>query len=420
MNRHPDPRQIIAGLLDDQRFLTACAARDIGAVFRLLKSRGVSTRRLAAAADITQGRLYEYMNGKTRVEKLALFEQISDAFHIPGLLLGLARRPWEPRVSTSRPLVATPPCPSADHDLATMQAFRAADRETGGGRLYSAVLRHLSTNVAPRLVDIGSSSQVFATASALTEMAGWMAHDSGRDSLAATHFTRAFTLAHAAGDLPLAAHIAASTSHLALQNGDPSLASHWAALGIDLARRGPHLPSLAARLHAMLARAIAASGQCGPAIRSLDRAEAALTAPADESHPWLSPFDHATLAGDSALIFADLGRHTDALNRAEQAVALREEGRTRSLAFSRIALARTHVQCGDLDAAVSVGTDLLATSPTLGSVRVVNQLDDLAELLGRHCGYSPVQEYLARFGEASRTRVLLLADIIPEPRGGSS
>lgn len=39
---------------------------DMGAVFRMLNARGVSTRRIAAAVDITQGRLYDYMNGKSQ------------------------------------------------------------------------------------------------------------------------------------------------------------------------------------------------------------------------------------------------------------------------------------------------------------------------------------------------------------------
>ncbi|WP_371515955.1 helix-turn-helix transcriptional regulator [Kitasatospora sp. NBC_01300] len=408
-------------MLDNERLLSACAARDMGAVFRLLNSRGVSTRRLAAAAEITQGRLYDYMNGKTRVEKLALFEQIADALHIPGHLLGLARRPWEPPTPLSTPPGPDVPGPAAnDDDLAAMEAFRTADRQTGGGRLYAAVVRHLSASVAPRLVDIGSSPHVFAAAAALTEMAGWMAHDSGRDCAAASHFARAFPLAQAAGDLPLAAHIAASTSHLALHRNDPTQATHWATVGIDLARHGPCLPSLTARLHTMLARALAASDQFGTAIRSLDLAHAALAVAADKSHPWLSPFDQATLASESALAFADLGRHSDALRHGEQAVALREEGRARSLAFSRITLARLHAQHGDLDAAVAVGAELLSTSPTLGSVRVVRQLDGLGDLLGTHREYGPVREYLARFDEASRIRLLLLADIIPSPRGGSS
>ncbi|WP_411134272.1 helix-turn-helix domain-containing protein [Streptomyces sp. C10] len=78
-----DLRNAIAGLLGDSRFQGVCAKRDMGALFRLLNHRGLSTRRIAAAVGITQGRLYDYMNDKSRVEKLAIFEQISDALFIP-------------------------------------------------------------------------------------------------------------------------------------------------------------------------------------------------------------------------------------------------------------------------------------------------------------------------------------------------
>ncbi len=143
-----------------------------------------------------------------------------------------------------------------------------------------------------------------------------------------------------------------------------------------------------------------------------------MTAAADDAHPWLSPFDHATLASESALAYGDLGRYADALGHAEQALTLREDTRARSLALSRITLATVHVRRRDLDAAVAVGTDLLATSPSLGSVRVVHQLDILRDLLGEHGEYRPVGEYLARFDEGRRARALLLADIMPAQREG--
>lgn len=410
-----DPRATVTGLLDDARLLKACAERDMGALFRLLNRRGISTRRIAAAVDITQGRLYDYMNGKSRVEKLSLFEQIADAFHIPGHLLGLARRTWEPPAVEPQHQVAEV-APDGD-DLAAMDAFRVADRQTGGGRLYGAVVRHLSDRVAPRLVDTGSGPQVFAAAAALTEMAGWMAHDSGQDDLAGRHFARALPLARTSGDLPLAAHIAASSSHLALQTGDAAGAAHWARTGLDLAGHGPQIPALTARLHTMQARAMAVASQCAPAARALDEAHRALGASADSEHPWLSPFDSAALASETALILRDLGQYDQALTHAEDAVSLREVGRARSLALSRITLAGIRVHRMDLDAAVSVGHDLLSTSPTLGSIRVVRQLDDLRRLLEPHKGYRPVREYLVRFDDARRARMLLLADIIT-PRGG--
>ncbi|MFB7470096.1 helix-turn-helix domain-containing protein [Kitasatospora sp. NPDC056184] len=417
MDQPPSPRDVVAGLLGDERLRAILRARDIGALFKMLNSRGVSTRRLASAADITQGRLYDYMTGRTRVEKLSMFEQLADAFHIPGDLLGLAARPWEP--TTPVPAVPLAEVLAESDDLAAMDAFREADRQAGGGRLYSAVVRHLQVNVAPRLMDGTTGPSVFGAAAALTEMAGWMAHDSGQDVLAAAHFAKALPLARVSGDQPFAAHVAASSSHLSLQSGDAKQAAHWALTGIEIARGGPYLPSLTARLHTMHARALAALGQSSPAVDALGQARTLLDLESDDPHPWLSPFDHAALASESALIFMDLGRHDDALGHAQEAVRLRGHGRARSLALSRITLAAAHVQRRDLDAAVGVGTDLLATSPTLGSVRVAHQLDGLRDQLTEHAGYPPVREYLARFAEARRTRTLLLADIMPPSRGGN-
>ncbi|GGS43213.1 hypothetical protein GCM10010206_00510 [Streptomyces cinerochromogenes] len=417
--RSPDPREVVAGLLGDERLLHVCAERDMGAVFRMLNARGVSTRRIAAAVDITQGRLYDYMNGKSRVEKLTLFEQIADAFHIPGHLLGLARRSWEPAPATAEHERTDRPPPDGD-DLVAMDHFRSADRQTGGGRLYGAVIRHLSDRVAPRLVDIGSGPQVFAAAAALTEMAGWMAHDSGHDDRAAQHFARALPLAHTSGDLPLAAHVAASSSHLALETRDAARAVGWARTGLELAAQGPRIPALTARLHTMQARALAVASQRTPAAHALEAALRDLEASPAAEHPWLSPFDTAALASESALILRDLEQYDEALLHAEQAVALREAGRARSLALSRISLVDIHVRRGDLDAAVSVGHDLLSTSPTLGSVRVVQQLDRLRRLLEPHRGYRPVREYLTRFDDARRARMLLLADLIPPSPGGTT
>ncbi|MDI3420392.1 helix-turn-helix transcriptional regulator [Streptomyces luteolus] len=416
-----DPRHVVAGLLSDERFTAACAERDMGALFRLLNHRGISTRRIAAAVDITQGRLYDYMNGKSRVEKLVIFEQIADAFHIPGRLLGLAVRPWEPAPAGHVPPPrSAPQLPPNDDDLSAMDAFRNADRQTGGGRLYGAVVRHLGHNIAPRLVDADSSQQIFATAAAMTEMAGWMAHDSGRDDLAARHFNRALPLARTSGDVSLAANIAASNSHLALQTGDPAAAAHWARAGLDLTAQGPRIPALTARLHTMTARALAATTPT-PAARALDQAHEILDTSAEAQHPWLSPFDSAALASESALVLGDMKRYDEALHHAERAIALRRSGsRARSLALSRITLARIHLQRQDLDAAVSIGHELLAADPTLGSVRVIHQLDGLRARLEPHRSYPPVRELLTRFEEARRARMLLLADIIQPPNKGTA
>nr|WSW64565.1 helix-turn-helix transcriptional regulator [Streptomyces sp. NBC_00998] len=394
------------------------AERDMGALFTLLNARGVSTRKLAAAADISQGRVYDYINGNCRVEKLSLFEQIADGLRIPGRLLGLASRPWEP--APEPPTAVTDDLPADTSDLEAIDAFRGADRQSGGGRLYAAVSRHLKDQVAPRLVDPASGTGVFAAAAALTEMAGWMAHDSAHDELAVKHLTRALPLARVSGDTPLAANIAASTSHLALHTNDAPGAARWAKTGLHLAAQGPRIPALTARLHTMTARALAAAAQHSPAQRALDQAQADIAGTSDTVHPWLSPFDTAALASESALILKDLGRYDQALAQAEQALTLREAGRARSLALTRITLVDIHIRRGDLDAAVKVGHDLLATSPTLSSVRVIHQLDDLRRHLEPHKAYGPVSQYLVRFDDARRARMLLMADIITAPRRSSA
>ena len=412
-----DPRKVVAGLLADRRFLTACANRDMGTLFRQLNHRGVSTRRIAAAADISQGRLYDYMNGKSRVEKLAIFEQIADAFHIPGHLLGLTERPWEP--SAPAPTQALAESLHDGDDMAAMHAFRTADRQAGGGRLYASVTRHLREVISPRLVDADSTLQVFAVAAILMEMAGWMAHDSGQDATAGRHFTRALPLARASGDIPLAASLAASTSHLALQTGDPKTAVHWAQRGLDISKRGPAVPSLVARLHTMSARALAAAGQPTPAMAALTSAEEALHSAPEAERPWLSPFDRAALALESALVLDDLCRYEEARAHAEHAIGLRESHRARSLVLSRITLATLHLRCGDLDAVVTVGNDIVAADPNLGSIRVLRHLDDLRVQLTPNRGHPPVHAFLTQLDETRRARMLLLADLVPAPSKGT-
>ena len=409
-------REAAAALLADPRLITACQERDMGGLFRLLNHRGVSTRKIAAAVNVTQGRLYDYMNGRTRVEKLVMFEQIADALHLPGEFLGLARRSWEPRTTEPDP---QPTGPQADSDdVTTLDAFRAADRQTGGGRLYCAVRRHLSRRIAPRLVDSLSGPQIFAAAAAHTEMAGWMAHDSGYDRLARTHFDRALSLAGASGDRLLIAHVSASISHLALQAGEPADALHWARSGLETVRTGPHMPALIGRLHAMQARALAACGQGMPAVAEIDRAREALDIPADGAHPWISQFDEASHASEATLVWQDLHQLGNAAQQAQCAVSLRGKGRVRSLALSHIVLAGIHAQRLDLDAAVRVGLEVLATDPALGSVRVIHQLAILERQLGPHRDYRPVADCLVRLDDARRTRMLLLADVISLPAEG--
>lgn len=90
-----DPQAVVADLLDDPRLLAACQAHDMPSLIRLLRSHGASVRGLAAALDLSPGRLHEYATGKRQASGFGLFERISDGLRLPGRFLRLADRPWE-------------------------------------------------------------------------------------------------------------------------------------------------------------------------------------------------------------------------------------------------------------------------------------------------------------------------------------
>jgi len=61
------------------------------------------------------------------------------------------------------------------NDLNSMQSFRKADRQVGGGHMYATVAGYLQRNVAPRLFGHAPDSDeqpVFLAAAGLTEMVG--------------------------------------------------------------------------------------------------------------------------------------------------------------------------------------------------------------------------------------------------------
>jgi transcriptional regulator with XRE-family HTH domain len=72
----------------------ALRGRDMGAVFRYVqKYAGVSQARIASAADMTQGRVNEIINGRREVSRLDVYERIADGLNMPDdarHLLGLA------------------------------------------------------------------------------------------------------------------------------------------------------------------------------------------------------------------------------------------------------------------------------------------------------------------------------------------
>ena len=294
-----------------------------------------------------------------------------------------------------------------------MQAFRSADLQVGGGHLYASVTKYLQADVAPRLFgsnDGADNRAVFTAAAALTEMAGWMAHDAGRDTIAKQHFGRSLALVQVGGDHQLSAHVLGSMSHLASHLDQPDEAIELARQGQAVLRTGSANPGLEARLLALEARGFAGQDNrdADECVKLLLRAEKALeNTPAEPASPWVSHFDEGSLASEAARCMRQLGDLDEARRQAERIVTLRPSHRTRSRAFGQLALITVLVAQGKPDEACGIAYDVLAATQSLGSFLVIGQLLELRQALQPHRGSTVVGDFLACLEETVRERLWL-------------
>ncbi|WNV83078.1 hypothetical protein [Umezawaea sp. Da 62-37] len=276
-------------------------------------------------------------------------------------------------------------------------AFQMADRQVGGGALLAQVTRYLHTEVAPLLLapDSGSGAAVFSAAASLTEFAGWMAHDAGKDDLARGHFDRAFRLASAADDNALAAMTCASMSHLAAQLGHGADAVRLAEAGLTRARHAPGTTALLARLHVMQARGEAVRGHHTQCRAALDQAERVLDDRRDEvDADWVPGFDEGALAAESALCLRHIGDLATAERHVRHAIALRPPDRVRARAFAHLTLADVLRRSGRIAEAATAGRAVSTVAQSLTSHRVQLRLDRLGAALTEHRATAEVRLFL--------------------------
>lgn len=309
------------------------------------------------------------------------------------------------------------PANSGGADLLAMQSFRAADRQVGGGHLYATVVNYLHAALAPRIfgaVDSKRQPSIFTAASALTEMAGWMAHDAGRDELAARHFQRSLDLAMAGDDDQLTAHIMGSMSHLALHRREPAKAIGLARQGQRVLATAPPHPGLAARLLAMEARGLSAlpvpeSATCGKVLLSAERV---LDDDQPEpSSPWISCFDEGSLASEAARCMRQLGQLKAAARQARRIIEIRPSTHARSRAFGQLLLAGVLVAQGEPEQACAFAQQALDATRSVSSYLVVQQLGELTRLLEPYQANQVVGAYLAGASDELRQRSWLYSSL---------
>jgi tetratricopeptide (TPR) repeat protein len=451
VHQRSEPPAVSATFWDAPALRDALATQHIGRLARAYRRHyefaaryrrdGVSQELLGTWLGLTQAQVSRIENGPP-VRNLDTLGHWARVLQIPPHLLWFKllpdrnvdkpqEAPWPASVTSAQAGTSGRAAAAGgqlrDPDAVAMRAFRTADLHAGGGHLYASVIRYLQADMAPRLfgTDAGADNPtLFTAAAALTEMAGWMAHDAGRDASARRHFGRAHALVQVGGDQQLTAHVLGSMSHLASYLGEPDEAIALARQGQAVLRGAPANPALEARMLALEARGAASKDPADPAecARLLLDAERALeSAPASSASPWVSHFDEGSLASETTRCLRQLGDLEQARRQAERIISLRPSHRTRSRAFGQLALASVLIAQDEPDQACDIASDVLSATRSLGSYLVISQLLQLQLQLEPYSGSATIAQFLDCLQDTVRDRLTfyqLTAEDQQHPHGG--
>lgn len=268
---------------------------------------------------------------------------------------------------------------------AMTQALVDLDHQYGSGHVRPVVVHYLNSVVSGLLA--GSYREavgrdLFAAVARLTELAGYMAVDTGQPGLAQRYYIQSLRLAQAAGDRGYGGYVlAASMSHLAAQLGNPREIAQLA----RAAQEG-------ARGHALLGDGRAAQLASGRAVAAMDRADDAR----GDDPAWIAHFDEAYLADELAHCHRDLGQAEAAARCAEESLAGHPETRARRRAIGYVLLATAQVQQREIEQACGTGMKAVELLETLRSNRGAEYLEDLQQRLEPYREEAVVREFGAR------------------------
>jgi hypothetical protein len=282
------------------------------------------------------------------------------------------------------------------------QSYREMDNRLGGGRLRSALVSYLDDHVTCLLTTGRYSEctgrQLAAACGELSQLAGWVAYDSGQHGLAQRYLIQALAYARHADDAGLAAETLAAQAHQALYLARPDAAIDLARAAQAAAARSGSATLLTECLvmeahgHAARKDPLACAAAVAEAERSFDRAAR------HEDPAWLSYFDEAYLAARMAQCFRDLGDGGNAARYARRSLDM--DGRyVRGRAFNLSLLASAHAMLREPEQACLVGQHALDLTGRLSSARSVRYVRDVARLLRPLASLPAVREFRAQVAE---------------------
>ena len=311
----PLSAQIPHHLLADPSFLHAVQRRDFSAVFATAHRSGISFNRIGEACGMKPERASKVARGEATVTALDTVECVADGLRIPGVLFGLAARPWEDSSPTPhaepqdgddhmnrRQLLrgtlavglTTPALAAltdtrqsmdlalaADLDLVDLADLEAAAETYGYGyhrQAPSRVLADLATDfggLQPYLdtpQSVSNRARICRTAGQMAGMIAIVLHDMGARKEARQWFATGSKAARESGDRQLLAWVLAREAMVPINYGAPRTAARLA----EQARQAAgDRPTAAATLAAAVAaRAYALCHQPDDARRAVRAADA--------------------------------------------------------------------------------------------------------------------------------------------------
>ncbi|GAA2789211.1 transcriptional regulator [Kitasatospora sp. CM 4170] len=316
-------------------------------------------------------------------------------------------------VEPSRDWLITPPDPVVARtggprvgptDVAAIRATTAMlvdlDHRFGSGHVRPVVVHYLNSVVSGLLGGAyreETGRQLFAAVARLTELAGYMAVDTGQPGLAQRYYIQALRLAQAADDRGYGGYVlAASMSHLAATLGNPREIAQLARAAQEGARSVATPTAMAmfyaaeARGHALLGDARSCEAVAAKALEAMERRR-----PEDDPN-WIVHFDDAYLADELAHCHRDLEQAGPAEHYARRALDLHPPTRVRRRAVDLVLLATAQLQQRDLERACETGAQAVRLLSGLRSNRGVEYLDEFRRRLEPYREQRVVREFQAR------------------------
>jgi hypothetical protein len=282
---------------------------------------------------------------------------------------------------------------------AAVRALYALGAQHGGGGVFGRAvgqLREVRRLLGTTRYSSTTGRRLQVVAGELTEEAGLLAFDAGRQGTARRLFTEALALAELAESAQLKTLVLASMTIHAAEYGDARESADLAEAAQRAARpvATPKLSSLLAGREALASARRGDGARCGAALASAERL---LDEGDDPDDPdWVAFWEPANLhetAARAHLLLGDPGRAAQA---ARTALDGAHPGRMRNESLSLASLAQALVAGGDVEEAVAVTSEAVGRVGTISSERVRDRLRALRAPLEAHAAVPGVRECVDR------------------------